>query len=56
MSVVSNAVRQKIRHRANHRCEYCRKLDIFGTYGFHVDHIVAQKHDGLTILVNLARA
>lgn len=56
MSVVSNALRQQIRQRANHRCEYCRKIDFLGTYGFHVDHIVAQKHDGLTILDNLAWA
>lgn len=56
MSVVSNAVRQEIRQRANHRCEYCRKADFFGTLGFHVDHIIAQKHDGLTVLDNLAWA
>ena len=56
MSVVSNAIRQQIRQRANYRCEYCRKADFFGTYGFHVDHIIAQKHDGLTVFDNLVWA
>ena len=56
MSVVSNTVRVQIQRRANQRCEYCRKADFFGTYCFHVDHIIAQKHNGPTVLDNLAWA
>lgn len=56
MSVVSRTIRQAVRQRAEGRCEYCRKPDILGTYGFHVDHIISQKHFGPTVLNNLAWA
>jgi 5-methylcytosine-specific restriction endonuclease McrA len=42
--------------RANSRCEYCRIPNIDSYYGFQVDHIISRKHEGKTILTNLAYA
>ena len=42
--------------RANYRCEYCHIPHIDSFYGFQVDHIISRKHDGETILSNLAFA
>jgi hypothetical protein len=50
-------MRRQARARAERRCEYCHRPDYTTTYiGFQVDHIIAVKHRGLTILVNLAYA
>lgn len=48
-------LRNQVRARAQHRCEYCRlheRDDFFNT--FHVEHIVARQHRGVTESKNLA--
>ena len=49
-------MREIIVSRAHCRCEYCPIPDTDSYYGFHIDHIISQKHGGLTILLNLAYA
>jgi hypothetical protein len=56
MSRIPAETRQKVRDRANGRCEYCLKLEEYGGGSFHVDHIIAQKHKGADDLENLAWA
>ena len=41
--------------RAQRRCEYCHVPDIYEA-GMHVDHIIAVKHAGESLLDNLALA
>lgn len=43
-----------IRHRASFRCEYCHFTDRFSGLNFQIDHIIAEKHGGLTESENLA--
>jgi HNH endonuclease len=51
--VLRNAVRQ----RAQLRCEYCRLPELFSfVQPFQVEHIVARKHRGPSVLSNLALA
>ena len=53
---ISLYMRDVVVQRAHFRCEYCHIPDIDSYYGFHIDHIISQKHGGLTILLNLAYA
>jgi hypothetical protein len=50
------AIRQLIRERAGHRCEYCRFPDHALNLPFHVEHIVANIHRIDDSLENLAWA
>ena len=43
-----------VRERALEICEYCRLPEAFSRMPFEVDHITARKHDGKTLLSNLA--
>jgi hypothetical protein len=43
-----------IQERAGGLCEYCYLPDTSTTLPFQIDHIIAEKHAGLTILENLA--
>ena len=57
MSVyISEKLRKKIIKRAHNLCEYClfHEEDAFNT--FHIEHIIPLKHNGKTILSNLAYA
>jgi hypothetical protein len=45
-----------IRERAAGRCEYCHLPQAATSVPFEIDHIIARKHDGLTIPSNLAIA
>jgi len=57
MSVyISEKLREKIIKRAHNLCEYClfHEEDAFNT--FHIEHIIPLKHNGKTILSNLAYA
>lgn len=56
MTRISAELRQKVRERANGRCEYCGKPEEYGAGSFHVDLIIAQKHKGSDDLENLAWA
>ena len=40
--------------RAANRCEYCRFPNQFAWLPFQIDHIIAEKHSGLSIAENLA--
>jgi hypothetical protein len=51
----SELVRQ-VWQRAGSRCEYCHLPSIHHPAPFQIDHIIAQKHGGLTSLDNLALA
>jgi len=47
---------RQVWQRAEGRCEYCRLPASVYPLPFHVDHIIAQQHGGLTGLENLALA
>lgn len=42
--------------RARNRCEYCLIPQLADELPFHVDHIIAEQHGGLTVRSNLALA
>jgi len=54
MTSVSDSLRAQIRQRAGARCEYCRLPESAGSYPFHIEHIIARKHDGSSEPDNLA--
>jgi hypothetical protein len=43
---LSNEQKQLIRQRAGNCCEYCRLAEAGRLARFHIDHIIAIKHDG----------
>jgi hypothetical protein len=47
-------MQQQVRERASGLCEYCRLPDTCTTLPFQIDHVIAEKHGGPTILENLA--
>lgn len=47
-------LRQHVRERAKASCEYCRLPEPLDIFPFQIDHIIAQKHHGLTLEENLA--
>jgi hypothetical protein len=55
-SYVSAALRRAVTERADGRCEYCRFPSDASLFSFEVEHIIAEKHGGLTSLENLALA
>lgn len=51
------ATRQRVRQRANHRCEYCHLPQSAAPFlSFHIEHIRASQHGGDDALDNLALA
>jgi len=54
MSYIPKAFRLFVSHRAAFRCEYCKVPDLGFAFPFQIDHIRAIKHNGLTVLSNLA--
>ena len=40
------AMRRLVLERAEGRCEYCRVPQLFSSYRYEVDHIIAEKHGG----------
>jgi hypothetical protein len=50
---ISVALRQIVSDRAQGKCEYCRIHQDFSIYTHEVDHAVALKHGGETIVENL---
>ena len=51
------SVRQFVRERAVHRCEYCRLSQFDGvTIQFHIEHIRPRQHGGDDSIENLALA
>ena len=51
-----NQTAEAVRSRAGHRCEYCHLPQSAFRRPFHIEHIVARQHGGLTQLDNLALA
>lgn len=53
---VPAALRRQIAHRADFLCEYCLLHEDDTYFGCEVDHIISEKHGGLTQTDNLAYA
>jgi hypothetical protein len=53
-SYVSAELRQLVYHRAHGCCEYCKIPDSHTFSPHEIDHIIAEKHGGLTTADNLA--
>lgn len=47
-------LRQLVWQRASSRCEYCHVPADVALLPFQIDHIIAEKHGGLTVADNLA--
>lgn len=52
----SRALERQVIDRAKGRCEYCQLPERVSEMPFHVDHVIAEKHRGETVLENLAWA
>jgi len=53
---VSVELRELVRHRSGHRCEYCLLHEDDARLAHEVDHVIASKHRGKTQDDNLAWA
>lgn len=54
MTYISTDLRKLIRERSGECCEYCRLPERSSTVMFHIEHIIAVSHGGLTVEANLA--
>lgn len=54
MSYVSAALRRLVIERAGDQCEYCQFPQAVALFTFEMEHIIAEKHDGITEADNLA--
>jgi 5-methylcytosine-specific restriction endonuclease McrA len=54
MSYVSAPLRRLVIQRAEEQCEYCRFPQNASFFTFEIEHIIAEKHDGITEAENLA--
>jgi hypothetical protein len=55
-TTITSRMRQKVIVRAAGRCEYCLIQQNCSPYSHEVDHLIARKHGGKTMLENLALA
>jgi hypothetical protein len=53
---ISQRLARRVRERAQYRCEYCQLPEAYSSLPFEIDHIVAEQHEGRTVLGNLALA
>lgn len=53
MTYISQGMRKMVVERANNCCEYCLTNQDDRLFPFAVDHIIAEKHRGASILENL---
>lgn len=53
---IPDALRSLVIDRAKIQCEYCLTPQTFAFVPYDIDHIIAQKHGGLTVEENLALA
>jgi hypothetical protein len=51
---INRSLRELVRERANHQCEYCGLHEDDSILGHQPDHIIALKHGGQTEQTNLA--
>jgi hypothetical protein len=56
VTYVPSALRREVIERAGNRCEYCQLRDELAFYPHEVDHVIAEKHGGMTEIENLAYA
>jgi 5-methylcytosine-specific restriction endonuclease McrA len=54
MSDIDASLRELVRLRARGSCEYCRISERFTLAEHEIDHVIAVKHGGRTVLENLA--
>ncbi len=54
MTYIPSDLRQLVRVRSGDCCEYCLLPEYAGTANYHIEHIIAQSHGGLTVENNLA--
>ena len=54
MSYVRATLRRVVTQRAGDECEYCRFPQTASLFTFEMEHIIAEKHDGITVVENLA--
>jgi 5-methylcytosine-specific restriction endonuclease McrA len=53
---IPSDLRRMITEQAKRCCEYCLQPEIFSFCVHEIDHVIAEKHGGLTIVGNLALA
>jgi hypothetical protein len=54
---MTEALRQQVRERAGHRCEYCRLREAHSPQArFHIEHVTAKQHRGKDEPSNLCLA
>jgi hypothetical protein len=53
LTYISGHLRRQIIERAGNCCEYCLLSQDDVTFSFHIEHIIAEKHGGSTVLDNL---
>lgn len=51
---MNDALRALVRSRSNGYCEYCKMPEVCDRLPFQPDHIIAEKHNGVTEESNLA--
>ncbi|MCB9451279.1 MAG: HNH endonuclease [Anaerolineaceae bacterium] len=56
MTYIPESLRRQVVERANGCCEYCLLPQDVSLYTHEVDHIIAEKHRGETVLENLCLA
>ena len=56
MAYIAESLRRQVIDRAGQACEYCTLPDALSFYPHEIDHVVALKHQGLTVAENLAYA
>lgn len=56
MARISQSLRHFIRDRARQRCEYCLYPEALSYFAFEIEHIISEKHGGVTAPDNLALA
>jgi len=54
MSDIETALLELVRLRAAGLCEYCRTSERFTLAEHEIDHVIAVKHGGRTVVENLA--
>lgn len=52
----SAEIRDRVRHRAGYKCEYCLLSEHNSPHAFHLEHIIARQHGGSDDPSNLALA
>ncbi|NWG18001.1 MAG: HNH endonuclease [Chloroflexi bacterium] len=54
MTSITNELRRQVIERAGNCCEYCLLSQDDNFFSFHIDHIISEKHGGVTESHNLS--